>query len=179
MIRLAIMCAALCALAVPAAAASATGDSEQSVLADCGHSGLAASAVDSCLERARILDETTPSPQIESLIARIEVDPTGRSENPEPVASGIGHTAAEAAAISPSEASSSPRSLGASADETPASPAVGAEETLPPDAMMTDDDDMPPVDDAFPQASGSDEEGSPADDRDDDDGPPVDDAPNG
>src|ERR1700755_2789784 len=78
--RLSFMSAALCAVcavAVPIAALSATDDTEREILADCGQSNLAASIVDSCLERARILDETDPSPQVETLIAKLGRDTAG------------------------------------------------------------------------------------------------------
>jgi hypothetical protein len=48
------------------------------VLADCGSADLADSQVDSCLERARVLDETDPSPQLQSLEAQLEQRATGQ-----------------------------------------------------------------------------------------------------
>ena len=59
-----------CALAPSAFAGD--GDDAASIMADCGGSDLPASAVDSCLERARVLDETDPSPQLQSLEAKLE-----------------------------------------------------------------------------------------------------------
>ena len=56
--------AANCACAAP--------DDANAVVADCGRADLPGSAVDSCLERARVVDETDPSPALESLEAKLE-----------------------------------------------------------------------------------------------------------
>jgi len=48
------------------------GDDATSIMADCGGSNLPASAIDSCLERVRVLDETDPSAELQSLEARLE-----------------------------------------------------------------------------------------------------------
>lgn len=52
--------------------AFAADDTAGAVLADCGSSDLPVSAIDSCLERVRVLDETDPSPQLQSLEAQLE-----------------------------------------------------------------------------------------------------------
>ena len=57
----------LSAVALPARAQQ---DSFDSVMADCGGS-IPPRVVDSCLERVRVLDETNPSPQLQSLEAQL------------------------------------------------------------------------------------------------------------
>ncbi len=52
--------------------ASAAEDNASAVLADCTMPDLPAAAVDSCLERVRVVDETNPSPQLQSLEAQLE-----------------------------------------------------------------------------------------------------------
>lgn len=175
--RQSFMVAVLCAAVLPGAARSAAGDTEQAVLADCGQSGMAASAVDSCLERARILDETSPSPQIESLIARLETDATGHpataSDSP-----GVSPPSADNEATAQSKATSSPRRLGAGAAETPPSSSVRTYGAPSSDEDMNDDDLLPAG--ASPGTSSSDKGDSPGDDDGDDgDEPPIDDAPPG
>jgi hypothetical protein len=64
---------ALLLFCAPAPSAFAgDGDDATSIMADCGGSDLPASAVDACLERARVLDETDPSAELQSLEARLE-----------------------------------------------------------------------------------------------------------
>jgi hypothetical protein len=57
---------------------AARADDASTVLSDCGAAGLPASQIDSCLERVRVLDETDPSPQLQSLEARLEQQESGR-----------------------------------------------------------------------------------------------------
>jgi hypothetical protein len=52
--------------------ALAADDNAGAVLADCAAPDLPNSAIDSCLERVRVLDETDPSPQLQSLEAQLE-----------------------------------------------------------------------------------------------------------
>lgn len=47
-------------------------DALKSLIADCGGPNVANSDIDSCLERAREIGETAPSPQLQSLTARLE-----------------------------------------------------------------------------------------------------------
>jgi hypothetical protein len=64
----------LVALAVPVGAACCSPkspDSEQAILADCDRGDLPDSAVDTCLERARVMQETDSSPKLDSLIATL------------------------------------------------------------------------------------------------------------
>src|ERR1051326_8348238 len=65
----------LVALAIPLGSASCSSkspDSEQAILADCDRGDLPDSAVDSCLERARVMQETNPSSKLDSLIATLQ-----------------------------------------------------------------------------------------------------------
>jgi hypothetical protein len=57
-------------------------DETQAVLAQCQDP--APRDVDSCLERARVLDETSPSPQVQGLIARLIQFQARASEPPPP-----------------------------------------------------------------------------------------------
>lgn len=66
----------LSALATPAVFAAE--DQASTVVADCGAADLPDSQVDSCLERARVLDETNPSPELQSLEAQLEQRATGK-----------------------------------------------------------------------------------------------------
>ena len=69
--------AALLCTGLPAAAVAA--DSEiAAVLSDCGASNLPMSSVDACLERVRVIDETSPSPELQSLEARLEEQKHGK-----------------------------------------------------------------------------------------------------
>lgn len=51
------------------------GDNKEALrdlLADCGGPSVSPSDIDGCLERAREIDETSPSPQLQSLLAKLE-----------------------------------------------------------------------------------------------------------
>jgi hypothetical protein len=67
---------ALLLAASPAVAQNYTVTDDDTALsklnADCGGTDLPDSQIDSCLERARVLDETNPSPGLETLTARLE-----------------------------------------------------------------------------------------------------------
>jgi hypothetical protein len=80
--RVSIALFPICVLSLGASAQAAGPDSADAVLADCGGAALPRSAVDSCLERARILDETNPSPQLQSLEAQLSRQAEGRAPAP-------------------------------------------------------------------------------------------------
>ncbi|HEY6577988.1 MAG TPA: hypothetical protein VIY09_01575 [Rhizomicrobium sp.] len=65
-------------LGLAAPAAFAGDDNDSAVMADCGVADLPAAAIDSCLERVRVLDETEPSPHLQALEARLEERATGQ-----------------------------------------------------------------------------------------------------
>jgi hypothetical protein len=52
--------------------AYAADDDLKALIADCGGPNVKADDIDSCLERARVLGEDSPSPQLQSLTARLE-----------------------------------------------------------------------------------------------------------
>jgi hypothetical protein len=64
-------CAALGAV-VMTGTALADDDTMQSLMADCGGANVAKDDIDPCLERARELSETAPSPLLQGLTARLE-----------------------------------------------------------------------------------------------------------
>jgi hypothetical protein len=152
-------------------AAFAADDTESAVLADCTAADLPASTVDSCLERARVLDETNPSPQLESLEAQLQERESGHRG-----------------------ASGRPRSLQAQDNPAPSTTIEGAVQTsdvgsMPePRANAADPDqtssasDGPPAN-AVPYERGDDERGSVEAQADrpppgiNDDQPPVADPP--
>lgn len=59
-------------------AAGAAEDQARAVLSECSAPDLPDAAVDSCLERVRVLDETAPSPALQSLEARLDQQKSGR-----------------------------------------------------------------------------------------------------
>jgi hypothetical protein len=63
--------AGLAAVALSGSAAWAD-DDIKTLVADCGGTNVKADDIDSCLERARVLGEDNPSPQLQSLTARLE-----------------------------------------------------------------------------------------------------------
>jgi len=67
----------LASAAVPTAAVARDGDVD-AFMSDCGGVDLAPSAIDSCLERARVLDETAPSPEVQSVEASLEQRKSGK-----------------------------------------------------------------------------------------------------
>ena len=74
MIRLSLagsLTAALLVSAAPAYAADAD-DTAAEVMRDCGGDSLPRDQVSSCLERARVLDQSSPSPELQSLEAKLE-----------------------------------------------------------------------------------------------------------
>ena len=63
--------AALLVSAAPVYAAPGD-DTPAEVMRDCGGDSLPRDEVSSCLERARVLDQSSPSPELQSLEARLE-----------------------------------------------------------------------------------------------------------
>ena len=75
MIRIAkwSLAAALAAMALAGGARAADDDGDlKSLLADCNNANIERSDIDSCLERARDISETAPSPLLQGLTARLE-----------------------------------------------------------------------------------------------------------
>lgn len=97
--------AVLLCVGLPSAAGAGT-DETGAVLSDCNASGLTKADVDMCLERVRILDETNPSPQLESLEAKLEEKKSGvrnlaQSEPPKPLQPLQEETVGQATAVVP------------------------------------------------------------------------------
>ena len=115
----------------PALAAS-RGDDVAQVIAECGASDLADAAVGPCLERVRVVDETNPSPQLQSLEAQLEERKSGK------------HAKSAAQRADPSPSTGQPRSFEADGSapgmfdksvEVPSRPVMGevGEDAPPPD----------------------------------------------
>jgi len=64
--------AALAAFALTDGAYAADDDDLKALIADCGGANVKVDDIDSCLERARVIGEDSPSPQLQSLTARLE-----------------------------------------------------------------------------------------------------------
>jgi hypothetical protein len=93
-------CAALGAVLMTGTAL-ADDDTIQSLMADCGGPSVAKDDIDPCLERARELSETAPSPLLQGLTARLErrqqalddaeqAASSGKSDPPPPSTNGPG-----------------------------------------------------------------------------------------
>ena len=52
--------------------AAADDDDFKTLMADCGRADLASSDISECLERARVMDDTRPSPDLERLLTQLE-----------------------------------------------------------------------------------------------------------
>lgn len=65
--------AAFAAVALPGGVYAADGDDDvKTLVAECGGPNVKVDDIDSCLERARILGEASPSPELQGLTARLE-----------------------------------------------------------------------------------------------------------
>jgi hypothetical protein len=147
-------------------------DDANSIMADCGGADMSASVLDSCLERARVLDETDPSPQLQSLEARLEERETGQA-NP----------------ASPTQAAPPPVSDAASSYAARGYESVGSQpgEGLQPDAAEPDQE-SPAAQNARtggvaasddPQPDDNADAHGPSAEPDLDDEPPIADPPDG
>jgi hypothetical protein len=152
----------------PAApSALAAEDSASSVLADCGTPDLAASAVDSCLERARVVDETDPSPQLESLEALLEA----RAEKEQPAPLGPPADA---------QASGPPAELAVPGAENPAADSDTVSADAGPQSGTVEAEREPPAGQAGEAPPSPDDQNSQAEPPPpgiDDDQPPIADPP--
>jgi hypothetical protein len=71
--KLSLAAAALGALTLAGGARAADDDGDlKALLADCGSANIERSDINSCLERARDISESAPSPQLQTLTARLE-----------------------------------------------------------------------------------------------------------
>jgi hypothetical protein len=167
MIRLGFagLTAVLLASAGPAVAASGD-DTPAEVMRDCGGDSLPRDEVSSCLERARVLDQSNPSPQLQSLEARLE----------------------QRVKASPEDADTPPPparydQMGADDDRPP--PPDEDSGNGSPDDEMGPNDQPPPDEDTGPDDQGPPDENSGPDNQPpdagswDDDEPPIDDSEDG
>jgi len=160
------MTAFLLMSAAPVAAAPGD-DTAAEVMRDCGGSSLPRDQVSTCLERARVVDQSSPSPEIRSLEAKLEQrvrnDP-GDSATPLPP----------------------PRDQMGQDDEGPGGQGYDDENGPPPPPDEDTGPGGPPDEDSGPddqgppdQDMGPDDRGSQSAAPDDDDEPPVDDGEDG
>lgn len=159
--------AVLLAFATPAAGAPGD-DTAADVLRDCGRSNLPRDEVSTCLERARLVDLSNPTPEIQSLVARLEQRARNEPEDgampppPPPPPDRM------------DEDNQDRGGQGYDRDYGPDDEDMGPDDQGPPD-----DEDMSPDDQGPPDEDmGPDDEGPPsaAPPSDDDDVPPVDDS---
>jgi hypothetical protein len=149
----------LVAAALPARAGIWGDDDDlKSVMADCNRPDLAADTIDSCLERARVLNETSPSPQLPSLTARLERraealrDGTAPSASPQQRAAPIADQSSDAAAgrneaeARPVEIEGDDPPIPVEKSAGPSDPAAAARDVPPPE-MGGPDNAVPPVED--------------------------------
>jgi hypothetical protein len=134
-------------IAVGPVAAVADDSDAAKLISECGVSDLPQSSIDSCLERVRILEETEPSPQLQSLEGNLEQRESGRLRSARAVATPI------APAAAPRE--TDPRSAEAEAESGPKIlddedrsqvPSGGQAEDEPP---IADPPDAPPAEGSF------------------------------
>jgi hypothetical protein len=114
--------------ATPRALAAAHDSDVAQLISECGAPDLAAMAVDSCLERVRVVDETNPSPQLQSLEARLEERKSGKRVR-------TGHAVLPPATGKPSGAESDSAQPGMfdKSVEVPSHPVMGeVDEAAPP-----------------------------------------------
>jgi hypothetical protein len=83
----------------------------KTLLAECGGASVSGSDIDSCLERARLMGETDPSPKLQTLTARLERK-AEQEEEDEPTPA----DAAQPAPIAPS-GGGTPVTAGVAADK--------------------------------------------------------------
>lgn len=168
MVRLGLagsLTAFLLASAAPAYAAAGD-DTVAEVMRDCGGNSLPRDLVSSCLERARVLDQSDPSPQLESLEAKLEQQVR---RSPSDVASPL----------------PPPNDQMGDDDRGPPQQGYGPDNGQPDDEMGPDDQG-PPDEDSGPDDQGPPDQGYGPDDRgppdaapSDGDEPPIDDGEDG
>ena len=148
------MTAFLLASAAPAFA-GAGDDTVAEVMRDCGGNSLPRDQVSTCLERARVLDQSEPSAQLQSLEAQLEQRVKGGYGNDD-------------------EAGPPPPPPTYGPDNGPSDDQMGPDDQGPPDEDSGPDDQGPP-----PQGYGPDDRGPPNAGPSDEDEPPVDDGEDG
>ncbi len=114
---------AVLALAALPAAVRAQQAAPDTLLSDCGRQGLTSDAIDSCLERVRVREETAPSPDLQSLEAQLEQEAKGEAA-PSSASAGTGYPVASSVETPPAgtqgsteQATAQPRALSGTATE--------------------------------------------------------------
>jgi hypothetical protein len=123
-------------IAVAPLTAVADDNDAAKLISECGIPDLPQSSVDSCLERVRILEETEPSPQLQSLEGNLEQRTSGHLRSTRSVAPRI----APAAMATPRGAD--PRSAGAEAESGTGIP-DDEDRSQPPSGAQAEDE--PPI----------------------------------
>jgi hypothetical protein len=163
--------AVLLASAAPAAAAPGD-DTPAEVMRDCGGDSLPRDEVSSCLERARVLDQSNPSAELQSLEARLEqrIGNSPDDENAAPPPPRYDRDNADNEDQPPPDDEMGPDDQGPPVEE------YGPDDRQPPDAGTWDDDE-PPIDDGEDGYDNSqpDQDYDAPDAPDDGGGPPPDD----
>jgi hypothetical protein len=194
MMRILFSASAVAALVLAVPAFAAGGDAN-ALVNECSSPNLPREAVDSCLARAQAMDETDPSPQIQSLEAMLERRQAGavsaNAPPPPPSPYRQDQAVEQGAPIDvpsyvapPPNAGGPPAQLGGRIQSAPMPPPNGAyqspdeqgapyqqgepDEQGPPDAQGAPDDQGPPDQQEGPQDQG------PPDANMQDDGPPTD-----
>jgi hypothetical protein len=147
--------------------ASAADRDAAALAAECGAPDLPHAAIDSCLERLRVMDETNPSPRLESLEAGLERR-----------ASEDRSSAGPALQIGPPEADGGAANAGVA--EAPPQPLMGQDDrdaAPPSDESPSSDGDRAPEADGAPPAERSDSVQQPPAGGGFEDEPPVSDPP--
>jgi hypothetical protein len=138
-------------------------DTVAEVMRDCGGNSLPRDQVSSCLERARVLDLSDPSPELQSLEARLEQ----RVRN-EP-----GDDAGPPPSASPGDEPPPPPDEDYDSGNGPSGDEMGPDDRPSPDQDYDQDDQGPPDEDSGPSDQ------PPSAGTWDDDEPPVDDSEDG
>ena len=128
-------------------AASADESETAKLISECGVADLPQASVDSCLERVRVLEETDPSSQLQTLAATLEQRESGR-----PAATRAAAAAAPRVGDIAPEPSLAPEGEGD--PDQAAAPAAGAESSPPPSGAALDD--QPPISDPPDAPTGTD-----------------------
>jgi hypothetical protein len=170
--------ALLLASAMPAAAAPAD-DTAAEVLRDCGGNSLPRDQVSSCLERARIVDQSNPSPAIQSLEAKLEQRVRAETDEGVAPAPPLGNQAGNDDRDSQDQGYD-PDDNGPPDEDLGPGDHGQSDEDMSPDDQGPPDEDSGPDDQGPPdQDMGPDDRGSQSAAPDDDDEPPVDDGEDG
>jgi hypothetical protein len=143
--------ASLIVLSCAALPACGQQDETQAVLAQC--SDPAPNDLDSCLERARVLDETSPSPEVQALIGRL-IQIQARANEPPPPPGAVpdpDHPADDKGVSSYDISPPTPPTANDLGPLEPYQPPPQQQDETPPDAQTAPADMAPPDPNTPPQ----------------------------